>query len=51
MNRSLLWDALGLAGLAFVTVGLWTIYAPLGYIGLGLVLIGLAILGARKWVS
>ena len=45
--RGYLSDVLGIAGACLVSYGAWTIYAPAGFNVAGLLLIALAVLGAR----
>ncbi len=48
LPRSLFWDALSLAGMVFLTVGLGQVYAPLGWIAPGAALLALGVLGAKR---
>lgn len=45
--RGYLSDVLGLVGAGLVSYGAWTIYAPAGLIVAGVLLIALAVAGAR----
>ncbi len=41
-------DFIGVAGIALVTVGVWLVSPPAALIVLGCVLVGVAVVGARR---
>lgn len=48
LTRKLLWDLLGVAGLASIGVGLWWVYPPASLIALGAAACWLAVQGAKS---
>lgn len=46
--RGYISDALGIVGAGLVSYGAWSIYAPAGFIVAGVLLIALAVAGARS---
>ena len=47
-RKRMLIDGFALAGAGLLTAGLWTVWPPLGMIGLGLLLLGAAIWGLAR---